>query len=112
MRETEQRWRAAWKQDAEVGPVAQRILFENDRVRVWEIVLEPGQELALHTHLLDYLVVSVETSQMEAREHTGQLRQVEPQPGDVSWTSPGDGQTHSLINKGSQRYVNRLIELK
>src|SRR5207237_719150 len=98
--------------DDRAGPVAQRILFENDRVRVWEIVLEPGEELAVHTHELDYVVVNIETSQMEAREHTGQLRQVEPLAGDVSWTSPAGGQTHSLLNKGKTRYVNRLIELK
>ena len=31
-------------------------------------------QLAVHTHLLDYVVVNIETSQMEASEHTGQLR--------------------------------------
>jgi len=112
MADTVARWREQWHSDQEVGPVAQRMIFENDAVRVWEIVLEPGEELAVHTHELDYLVVTVESSDMEAREHTGQLRQISPAPGAVQWTAVGEGQTHSLRNVGRARYQNRLIELK
>jgi hypothetical protein len=111
MADTVGQWRERWGA-AEVGPVAQRVLFENDQVRIWEIVLEPGEELAVHTHELDYVVVTVESSQMEAREHTGQLRQITPEPGAIQFTSPGEGQTHSLRNVGATRYQNRLIELK
>ena len=112
MADTVSQWRQHWQSDAEIGPVAQRVLFENERVRVWEIVLEPGEELNVHTHDLDYVVVTIESSQLEAREHTGELRKITPEPGASSWTSPGEGQTHSLRNVGATRYVNRLIELK
>lgn len=105
-------WQQVWQSEAQLGPVAQRVLFENDRVRVWEIVLEPGEELAVHTHTLDYLVITIEPSDMEVREHTGELRRTHAQPGEVSWTSVGPGQTHALKNVGATRFRNRVIELK
>ena len=105
-------WREKWQSDAAEGPVAQRIVFENDRVRVWEIALEPGEELAVHTHRSNYLIVTIESSEMEVREHTGELRQSRTGAGDVSWTDVGAGQTHSLRNVGTTRFRNRVIELK
>ena len=47
------------KPDQQYGPVGSRILFENDLVRVWEISLEPGDHLPLHSHALPYLVVTI-----------------------------------------------------
>ncbi|MEU6208086.1 cupin, partial [Micromonospora musae] len=34
----------------ELGPVGQEIVYENDRVRVWHIRLEPGESQPLHRH--------------------------------------------------------------
>ena len=36
------------------GCVGQRLLSENERVRVWEIRLKPGQRFGFHRHVLDY----------------------------------------------------------
>jgi len=36
------------------GCVGQRLLSEDDRVRVWEIRLKPGQRFGFHRHVLDY----------------------------------------------------------
>jgi hypothetical protein len=43
-----------------VERVGSKLLFENDRVRVWELRLEPGQREALHEHKLDYVMVQIE----------------------------------------------------
>ena len=32
------------------GSVGTRVLLENERVRVWEIELQPGETLAMHHH--------------------------------------------------------------
>jgi beta-alanine degradation protein BauB len=37
--------------------VGTRLLFENDRVRVWDLALGPGESLAAHIHRLDYLIL-------------------------------------------------------
>jgi hypothetical protein len=37
--------------------VGTRIMFENDRVRVWDLALEPGESLEKHIHRLDYFFI-------------------------------------------------------
>jgi quercetin dioxygenase-like cupin family protein len=112
MADTVTQWREHWHSDQEVVPVAQRVILENDRVRIWEIVLEPGEELGLHTHELDYVTVTIEGSDLEAREHSGEMRAITAKPGAIQWTRAGEGQTHSLRNVGKTRFQNRLVELK
>ncbi len=36
------------------GCVGQRLLSENERVRVWDIRLKPGERFGFHRHVLDY----------------------------------------------------------
>jgi hypothetical protein len=40
-----------------VERVGSKLLFENDRVRVWELRLAPGEREALHEHKHDYLMI-------------------------------------------------------
>ena len=44
----------------ETGPIGDRVLYEDEHVRIWEMVLEPGQRSPLHHHENDYVVVVVE----------------------------------------------------
>ncbi|MBO0684182.1 MAG: hypothetical protein J2P45_13560 [Candidatus Dormibacteraeota bacterium] len=37
--------------------VGTNVLFENDRVRVWEMTLQPGETCAPHRHRNDYLML-------------------------------------------------------
>jgi beta-alanine degradation protein BauB len=41
------------------GDVGTKLLFEDERVRVWEVRLEPGEEGDVHHHELDHLLVQV-----------------------------------------------------
>lgn len=41
----------------ELGPVASRVLFEDDKVRIWEMKLEPGEYNPLHEHEHDYYLI-------------------------------------------------------
>ena len=41
----------------ETNPTHYRVLFENERVRVWEMKLAPGERSDVHRHDLDYLLV-------------------------------------------------------
>jgi hypothetical protein len=47
-----------------LGGVGTTLLFENDRVKVWEMSLEPGQESAVHHHQLDYVMIQVDGDRM------------------------------------------------
>ena len=42
-----------------VGEVGTKKLFENDRVVVWEMRLEPGETELIHEHKNDYLMVQI-----------------------------------------------------
>ena len=39
--------------------VGTRLLFENDRVRVWDLRLEPGESTGLHRHTSDFLYIVI-----------------------------------------------------
>jgi hypothetical protein len=43
--------------DDPLGGVANHVLFEDEKVRIWEMKLEPGEYSALHHHTLDYYLV-------------------------------------------------------
>ncbi len=50
------------------GHVGSRLLSENDRVRVWEIRLAPGERWHAHRHVLDYFWTAVKAGR--SRQHT------------------------------------------
>ena len=39
--------------------VGSKLLFENDRVRVWDLTLAPGESTGKHRHTEDYLYVVI-----------------------------------------------------
>lgn len=39
--------------------VGTKVLYENERVRVWDFQLEPGESTKLHTHRRDWMYVYV-----------------------------------------------------
>ena len=43
--------------DDELGDVATKLLFEDECVKVWEMLLEPGEATVLHRHDDDYFLV-------------------------------------------------------
>ena len=43
-----------------MSDVGTRKLFENDRVIVWDFILEPGETSTVHTHTRDYVFCVVE----------------------------------------------------
>jgi hypothetical protein len=93
-------------------PVGDRVMFEDEQVRVWEIEVQPGGRLPLHHHGLDYVTISLTEADLEAHEADGTVRRNHRVPGDVQVTTVGGGQRHELRNVGSTVYRNRLIEFK
>ena len=43
-----------------LGPIATRILYEDDEVRIWDQRLEPGEATAAHHHANDYALIDVD----------------------------------------------------
>ena len=100
--------------------IGDTLLFENDRVRVWSLTLEPGEESAVHEHPLDYVMVCVEGDRIAGRATPGQEQPYGEMGGDfIDFpTHPGQtvflesGVTETAVNTGDTRYRNILVELK
>lgn len=58
-----------------MGEVGTKLVFENERVKVWEFTLEPGEAIAAHTHHHDYFFYAIEGSTLEVtRANVGPTR--------------------------------------
>jgi hypothetical protein len=110
----ESRWRANWPADGHipVGPPANRVLFENGRVRVWHLELKPGEATALHTHRHPYFFIVMRGSQLSVKYADGSQATAEAVEGSAVWSGLDDAtRTHVVINVGDQLCIERLIEL-
>ena len=43
----------------DLRPIATRVLFEDDEIRVWDQHIDAGETLGKHRHELDYVLVTV-----------------------------------------------------
>ena len=101
--------------DGRLGPMGDEIVFENDRVRIWELTLPPGADSNVHQHELDYILVILEGDKIAAI----------PEPdsgGDHHEYFEADVVTPMVVelkkggietakNIGEQRYYELLIEI-
>jgi hypothetical protein len=108
---------AARAPDAEAyGPVGTRLLLENDRVRVWEVRLAPGERGALHHHELDHVLVHISAGRVAVESAPGSPTPYGPyleadvEPGEVSFMRRGGIET--AINVDDVPFHEILVELK
>ena len=99
------------------GEVATKLLFENDRVKVWEMDLAPGQASDLHEHHHDYLLIQVEGDKIAGifeedthGEYPPGTVEGDVAYGNVFWTERGGVETAK--NTGTKPYREILVELK
>ena len=93
-----------------LGPIGDRILFENEHVRVWSVKLEPGGRQGWHQHALSYLIVPLTAGENLMRFADGRVRETHEVAGEVLWREPGI--PHELLNTSDWQYRNVLIEIK
>jgi quercetin dioxygenase-like cupin family protein len=95
----------------EANPIGTALVFEDDRVRIWRIELEPGEEAPFHTHHLDYTSIIVEGDVVERCNADGTRERLEVQPGGITrWYQ--STQRHGLKNVGTRRFRNVIVEVK
>ena len=97
--------------DAPLGDVANRLLFSNEMVNVWEMQLEPGETSDRHRHDHPYLLCVLEGTSVDATQQGRPGRvHIPVQPGSVFFVPPGA--TETAINASDTRFREILIELK
>jgi hypothetical protein len=92
--------------------IGNRILFENEHVRVWENVLEPGEESPVHRHCFDYLSIDLEGERLihnPLSEGEFPRMEYDVTPGAV--IPLRGGVTETAINTGSSRFRGLLVEM-
>jgi len=91
-----------------LSPQYYKVLMENDRVRVLEYRLKPGEKEPTHSHPAG-VVYSLGDSTLRSTLTDGQAAEVSGKAGDVSWRNP---LTHALENIGKTEARARAVELK
>jgi quercetin dioxygenase-like cupin family protein len=100
----------AGRQNRDVGT---RLLYENARVRVWEIVLEPGERAPFHCHEGDYFWTCVEAGAARTCVGNGMAYVQQYASGQTSYFSYPEGEfvVHDLENVGTGRLRFVTVEL-
>jgi quercetin dioxygenase-like cupin family protein len=93
-----------------LGDVANKLLFENELVRVWEMNLAPGERSDRHRHELPYLLCVLAGSRVDAEVESRGDVEIPVQPGSVFFVPPGA--TETAVNNSRDHFREILIELK
>jgi len=96
--------------NAPLGDIASEVIFENDRVKIWNLIVEPGDASDWHLHERDYVTVVVEGEGLTVEYDDGTSEDSPSSPG--TWRYHGDHKIHRVVNNAGTRYVNVLVELK
>ena len=89
-------------------PKDHKILLDNDKVRVLEFRIKPGETSEVHSHPPN-IVYSLSSARIIVRSPNQQSREVEMKQGDAIWS---DGGPHEVINIGKTDNYGIVIELK
>ena len=98
------------RDDRPLGHVANKLLFENELVRVWEMNLAPGEGSDRHRHDLPYLLCVLSGSRVDAEVEGHGRVELPVEPGSVFFVPPGA--TETAINASRDHFREILIELK
>jgi beta-alanine degradation protein BauB len=92
----------------EVASNVYTTMFENERVRLLEARLAPGDSSAIHGHP-DYVVYNLAKGKVRFSSPSGDAEEVELPAGAAMWR---DAEQHSTENVGTTEVRSLLFELK
>jgi len=89
-----------------------RLLFENDRVRLWTLEVAPGEAYGPHEHRNAYVTVVAEGSSIASVMADGTVElEFEAEIDHVDWHEFDGPRVHTLENRGTTPYKNFIVEL-
>lgn len=91
------------------NPAACKVKLDNDKVRVVEVTLKPGEKQPTHTHPANFAYVLTDGS-LRVSYAGGPTETATARKGDVIWSDPEGPHTSENVGKSTLRYV--LVELK
>src|SRR5262249_29574682 len=103
--------KAAKEKGVTLGEIGQRIVLENEHVRIWEVSLDPGEIIDFPLHYHPYLIVSLGGGKNEIETIFGDKRMTDEPLGSTVFINDMRP-VHRLTNRAAVRYLSRLIEIK
>jgi len=92
------------------APQSHRVLMDNDRVRVLDVVIEPGAKEPPHTHKLPGVFIVITPTRLRYFGAAGELVREYMASTEPRWFDPEP--LHAVENIDSTRYRAIRIELK
>ena len=94
------------------GCVGHRLLSENERVRVWDIRLKPGERIGFHRHVLDYFWTAVTAGRARAHLNDGSTVENTYTAGETRHETHAKGhfKVHDLENIGDTELIFTTVE--
>jgi beta-alanine degradation protein BauB len=96
--------------DDSLGTIG-KLLFENEHVRVWDNVIEPGEDSPLHRHDFDYLSIEIEGDRLAynpVKDGDFAPNEYDVTPGFYQFRG---GVTGTARNIGATRFRTIVVEL-
>ena len=111
LRERFEEFRREHKDD-KLGGVATRVLHEDERVKIWDMSLAPGEASDLHTHENDYYLVMLQGDRVAGISQDGSQDIVLDLTPGPELIRIDKGATEWAYNPGKEPFYEILIELK
>lgn len=93
----------------EVVKVGTKLVYQDEKVRVWTLELAPGEQTLVHQHPCDYVYVVLEAGQTETIDADSTVHPGNDKVGDSVYHAAGP--PHLLKNVGETHYSNIIVEL-
>jgi beta-alanine degradation protein BauB len=92
--------------------VGTRLLSINERARVWEIRLRPGERIGFHRHVLDYFWTAVTSGCARSHQGDGSIVEATYVAGDTKHHvyDAGESKVHDLENIGDTDLIFTTVE--
>ncbi len=88
---------------------ANKLVLENEKVRIMEVALKPGEKSMMHNHPSDYVVYAIDDITFRQTFADGKSGEVNLKAGQAGMMEAG---LHEVTNIGNNVGRNLVIELK
>ena len=93
--------------------IGDKVIWENDRFRVWAQTIEAGETVGPHSHENDYFIIDIDRTPVKADVIGPNKSKVERITEQLIWVeSNGEEHTATNIDTEGRRWRNLIIEVK
>ena len=101
-------WPLVGQDMAKVAPKNCRVLVDNERVRVIQVIMKPGDKVPMHSHPAN-ITYDLTGGKIKYTYADGKTEEQEGKAGEALWS---DATSHSSENVGAKEMRSIMVELK